>query len=164
MIEENTIIELASVADAAKIAHLSREEVEFGFNWNWTPEKVARAIHNSATNVIVAKDRQYLAGFGIMRYDDMTANLNLFAVDKPYRRCGVGTRLIEWLEVVALNAGIVDISVQLREQNTMGYAFYERAGFEVVDRVPGYYQGREGAIIMTKQLGGSASATLQKDE
>ena len=159
VIEENTTIGLASVADASSIARLSRDEVEFGFTWNWTPKRVTKAIRDIETNVVAAKDRQYLAGFGIMHYADMSASLNLFAVNKPYRRRGIGTSLIEWMEVVALNAGIVDVSVQLREQNTMGYAFYCSVGFEVVDRVSGYYHGLEGGIIMTKQLGKSARAT-----
>lgn len=153
MINGNTEVRLARFSDAPSIAVLSRDEIEFGLGWSWTSSRVRKAIRDRDTNVVVTKDRKILAGFGIMRYEEDNANLSLLAVNKYYRRRGVGTQIIEWLEHVAIIGGIFDISVQLRARNVAASAFYSSLGFEILDRVPALYRRREPGIIMTKQLG-----------
>jgi len=80
MIEENTTIELATHSDASEIAMLSRDLIEQGLSWSWNTERVKKAMRDRSTNVVVARDRSNLAGFGIMKYGYKHANLNLLAV------------------------------------------------------------------------------------
>ena len=157
MIADSISLAIAERADAAAIAALSRDDIEFGLGWSWTPARVERSVRHRDVNVVVAKDGAVLAGFGIMKYGDEGASLNLLAVTRRYRRHGTGTRIVEWLERVAISAGIFEIAVQLRETNAGAKAFYEKLGFEMIDRAPGYYDAQEAAVIMAKQLGVSAS-------
>lgn len=152
MIADKITLGIAELADAATIAALSRDDIEYGLGWSWTPARIERSVRHHDVNVVVAKDADVLAGFGIMKYCDEGASLNLLAVTKHYRRRGTGTRIVEWLERVAVGAGIFEIVVQLREQNVAAKAFYEKLEFEVIDRVPGYYSGEEVGIVMAKQL------------
>ena len=149
-------IAVARRRDASAIALMSRELIEAGLAWSWTPERVARAIASRHTIVAVARSAYRLAGFGIMRYGDDDAHLDLFAVAYGYRRQGLGRRLLEWLEKPALVAGIADVTLEVRAANRGARAFYESSGYRQVEALPGYYQGREAAIRMRRRLGSSA--------
>src|SRR3989304_7711337 len=90
-------LRLARPAEAATIANLSRDLIEYGLRWGWTPIRVAACIRAPNVNVLVACVRENIAGFSIMRYGDNDAHLDLLAVAPTYRRAGVGRRLLEWL-------------------------------------------------------------------
>ncbi len=145
-------IEFATGADAVAIAGLSRRQIEYGLRWRYTPALIRAAIRQRSTNVVVARAGRALAGFGIMSYGENCANLDLLAVPARYRRRGIGKRIVAWLETVALAAGIATVFVQVRKQNPGAIDFYRQLGFAFVDEAPGYYQGRESAIIMYKPL------------
>src|SRR3569832_935113 len=78
-------IRLATLRDARAIAELSRDEIEHGLGWSWTPERVRRSIRDRSTNDEVAYEADKLVGFGIMSYGDEKAHLSLLAVH-PSRR------------------------------------------------------------------------------
>ena len=46
-------IGLATSVDAQTIALISRNEIEQGLRWSWTPPRVRRAIEDRETNVVV---------------------------------------------------------------------------------------------------------------
>ncbi|MBR0347398.1 MAG: hypothetical protein IJI03_19295, partial [Rudaea sp.] len=56
-------IDLAVAADAEAIALLSRDEIENGLRWAWTPARVRRCIADVCSNVIVARDSGRIVGF-----------------------------------------------------------------------------------------------------
>ncbi|HEX5020547.1 MAG TPA: GNAT family N-acetyltransferase [Candidatus Binatia bacterium] len=143
---------MARPADAATIANLSRELIEYGLRWRWTPMRVAASIHDSDVNVLVACVRDNIAGFAIMRYRDDDAHLDLLAVAPPYRRAGVGRRLLEWLEKCAVVAGIFSVALEVRAANEGAQLFYQRMGYRTLVHLPGYYQGVEAALRMVRDL------------
>ena len=153
MIDDHIQITPAHVADSTSIAQLSRNDIEYGLPWSWTPNRIACCVKHKDFNVVVAKDGDLLAGFGIMQYYENGASLSLLAVSVEYRRRAVGTRIIVWLEQVAIYAGIFDIIVQLRERNAGAEAFYRQLAFEPMDRVERYYCNGESALVMSKHLG-----------
>jgi ribosomal-protein-alanine N-acetyltransferase len=73
-------LKLARPADAAAIAALSRDLIEYGLRWRWRPRRVAASIRAPEVNVLVARIHDNLAGFAIMRYGDDVAHLDLLAV------------------------------------------------------------------------------------
>ncbi len=150
MLTECLKIEFASVADAAEISRLSRRHIEYNLRRVYTPGRVRDAIRHRSKNVVVARSEQNLIGFGIMTYGENTANLDLLAVKPDFRRRGVATRLLRWLEKVAQNAGIQQIFVQVRKPNLQAIRLYQKLGYMLIDEIAGYYQGREAAVIMGK--------------
>lgn len=146
-------IRLATLADARAIAALSRVEIEHGLPWNWTPDRVRRAIGDSAINVAVASERDALVGFGIMQYGDEKAHLSLLAVHPSRREHGVGAQLMDWLEKCAVTAGCTRIELEARADNLGALAFYGLRGYERFATVTGYYQGRIDAFRLVKSLG-----------
>lgn len=143
---------LARPRDAQFIAQMSRDLVEAGLHWSWTPARVSTHIRSSASNVLIAKDNGQLSGFAIMQFYDEHAHLNLLAVDPAYRRLGLGQRLVEWQEDTARAGGIFCINLEVRANNAGARAFYRRLGYREAHRIPGYYHGREDAIRMTHDL------------
>lgn len=148
-----TSVEFASGSDAAEIAALSRKYVEYDMDWRYRPSRIRDSIRSKSKNVVVARARGGIAGFGIMTYLRDSANLDLLAVKTGYRRRGVGSRIVAWLEAVARTAGIASVFVQVRKRNRGALRFYQQRDFRVVDEAAGYYQGRETAVILCKKIG-----------
>ena len=145
-------IRLARPADAVAIAHLSRDLIEYDLRWRWTPMRVAASIRAPDVNVLVACVRENIAGFAIMRYGDHDAHLDLLAVAPPYRRAGVGRRLLEWLEKCAVVAGIFNVALEVRVGNEEAQLFYKRMGYRTLAHLLGYYQSIEAARRMGRDL------------
>jgi len=129
-----TDIEFATVSDAVEISELSRKYIEYDLRRVYTPSRIRYLMRNTSKN----------------RED--SANLDLLAVKKLYRRRGVGTQVVQWLEKVARTAGIMNIFVQVRKTNVSAIRFYETLGFHIIEEAAGYYQGRETCVIMCKGI------------
>jgi ribosomal protein S18 acetylase RimI-like enzyme len=150
----NTAVELklARLSDAQHIALMSRDLVESGLPWSWTPRRVALHIRGQESNVLTAWAGGQLVGFAIMQFFDEHAHLNLLAVDPAHRRLGIARQLIEWLEATARVGGIIWINLEVRAGNTGAQEFYRMVGYREIRRIPGYYSGRETAVCMTHDL------------
>jgi ribosomal protein S18 acetylase RimI-like enzyme len=144
---------LAQWSDIVEIARMSRDLIENGLRWSWTPSRVAASVRSPNTIVVVARAADGIAGFGIMRYGDDEAHLDLLGVGRDYRREGLGRRLVEWLEKPAVVAGISAVFLEVRGSNLGAQAFYERLGYRKLAHLAHYYQGRESAMRMGRELG-----------
>jgi ribosomal-protein-alanine N-acetyltransferase len=149
---ELALLGLARHSDALEIAEMSRDLIEHGLSWSWTPARVRRAILGRDCCVLIAHRERRIAGFAIMHFGDQVGHLNLLAVGTEHRRQGLGRQLIDWLSASAIEAGVFRIDLELRETNGDARAFYQSLGFQSLDVVQGYYQGREPALRMSRHL------------
>lgn len=145
-------LELARVSDANAISRISRDHIEAGLGWSWTPARVLRQIRDRETVVLVGRDNRRLVGFAIMSFGDEHGHLALLAVMPSYRRRGLGRQLLRWLEKSARVAGLARIHLEVRASNRTAYAFYMSLGFRETARIAGYYRGVEAAVRMTRRL------------
>ncbi len=145
-------IGLARAGDAREIAEMSRDLIEQGLTWSWTPARVQHFISGPESSVVVARRERRIAAFAIMHFGDDVAHLNLLAVAPEHRRQGLGSQLMDWLTKTALEAGVFRINLELRTHNEGAKIFYSRMGFEQLGIVQGYYQGREAALRMSRRL------------
>jgi ribosomal protein S18 acetylase RimI-like enzyme len=146
-------LRLARSADAAALARLSRREVEAGRDHAvWHERRVRASIRDGETVALVAELDERIAGFAIMRFGTFAAHLHLMAVAAEHRRCGIGRQLLGWLTQSARTAGIGAIHLEVPEQNEDACRFYTAMGYEVRDRVPGYYGGEAGALRLVRRL------------
>jgi [ribosomal protein S18]-alanine N-acetyltransferase len=146
------VVRLATAADVLAIADMSREYIEHGLGWSWTPTRIAAAIHDQSTNVAVIHQSDGVLGFGIMHYGDRSAHLALLAVHPAQRRRGIAARLVAWLEKSADTAGIERIRVEARSDNPGAIAFYQKHGYMQIDRIARYYRGVLDAVRLEKTL------------
>jgi len=149
---EVSLLGLARSSDARPIAEMSRDLIEQGLTWSWTPSRVQHYIGGSESSVVVARRDRRIAAFAIMHFGDEVAHLNLLAVATAHRRQGLGAQMLNWLCATAVVAGVFRVNLELRTHNDEARAFYERCGFEQKGIIQGYYQGREAALRMTKRL------------
>src|SRR5450631_2298833 len=159
---ELSTLALAVATDAGEIAQMSRDLIEQGLTWSWTPARVQHFISGSDSSVVVARRERRgepgrraarcIAAFAIMHFGDDVAHLNLLAVAPQHRRQGLGRQLMDWLTLTAIEAGVFRINLEVRTQNDEARAFYESLGFDPVGVVQGYYQGREAALRMSRRL------------
>ena len=145
-------VSLATLADARGIAEMSRDYVEYGLGWSWTPARVQKAIRDSSTNVAVVRERGEVLGFGIMRYGEQKAHLTLLAVEPAERKRGIGAVLLSWLEKSAVIAGLERVQLEARADNPAAIAFYQEQGYEKAGTAPGYYRGVVDAVRLEKSL------------
>jgi [ribosomal protein S18]-alanine N-acetyltransferase len=149
---ELAFIGLARASDAREIAEMSRDLIEQGLTWSWTTARVQHFISAAESSVLVARREHRIAAFAIMHFGDDVAHLNLLAVSPEHRRQGLGSQLMTWLTLSAVEAGVFRINLELRTNNEAARMFYERLGFDQLGMVQGYYQGREAALRMSRQL------------
>jgi [ribosomal protein S18]-alanine N-acetyltransferase len=168
---ELSTLALADAGDAREIAEMSRDLIEQGLTWSWTPARVQHFISGPESSVVVARrerrdeprdsDTRWMAtrrptpriaAFAIMHFGDDVAHLNLLAVAPEHRRQGLGRQLMDWLTATAIEAGVFRINLEVRTQNDQARAFYENLGFVSRGVVQGYYQGREAALRMSRRL------------
>lgn len=152
MLMPDLVLQIADARDARAIAQMSRDLIETGLGWSWTPARVGAAIRHPEVLVVTARKDERIIGFGIMEFGDETAHLSLFAVLPQFQRHGVGREMFEWLRTSALTAGIAAIKLELRVENSAAQCFYHSFGFEKVGLTAGYYRGRETALRMLLNL------------
>jgi ribosomal-protein-alanine N-acetyltransferase len=148
----------ARSTDARHLAEMSQQYVEAGLRPAWTAARINWHLRHPESVVLTARCGGTTAGFAIMRYGDDVAHLNLLAVDPEHRRRGVGRKLMLWLEETALTAATYIIGLEMRATNQAAYAFYTGLGYRELERVPGYYQGVEHAIRMSRDVRTSRDA------
>lgn len=134
------------------MAEMSRELIEVGLDWRYTPRRMAALIGDSETMALVACDASSIQGFAIMQFGDEHAHLILLCVRPAQQKRGIGRRLHEWLVESARVAGIASIQLELRADNAVALAFYRRLGFTETQLVPGYYGSQFAARRMVLQL------------
>jgi ribosomal-protein-alanine N-acetyltransferase len=155
-------IRLAMLSDAERIAVMSRDFIEHGLGWGWDAARVARRIRHRATNVVVAESGDDMVGFGIMEYADDQAHLLLFGVEPIYRRRGIGSGLLKWLETCATTAGTELIFLESRVTNTTARGFYAAHGYRELAIMQRYYSGREDAVRMGKDLAAAGAGGVTR--
>jgi len=147
----------ARAHEARAMAEMSRELIEAGLAWRYTPSRMAALISDPETVALVACDGPCLHGFAVMHFGDVDAHLALLCVQPAQRQRGIGRRLHEWLIESARVAGIASIRLELRADNAAALSFYRRLGFAETQFVPGYYDGQVAARRMALLLHETAS-------
>ncbi|MBT8446515.1 MAG: GNAT family N-acetyltransferase [Gammaproteobacteria bacterium] len=152
-------IRLAGRADAAELSLMSRNLIERGLPWSWTPPRIQAAIDNAETNVVVAEDLGCITGFAVMSFAEDSAHLNLLAVRPSNQRQGLGRRLLRWLEAAAVTAGAWIIELEVRVDNVGARNFYRRLGYRTAATIHRYYDRSITAIQMRTDLSRPVAST-----
>lgn len=74
-------------------------------------------------------------------------------VREDRRRQGIGRRLLTTAEEWFREQGVKRVRLETAVENPAAVAFWQKAGFEVIGRLPRYYLDRYDAYRMEKELG-----------
>ena len=143
---------LAKMDEATVMAEMSRELIEAGLGWRYTPIRMAGLISDPETLTLVASEASLVRGFAVMRLYEEHAHLALLCVSPQQQQRGIGRRMTEWLVESAEVAGSGSIRLELRVDNLSALAFYRRLGFTETELVPGYYSPQIAARRMVRTL------------
>lgn len=135
------------------MAEMSRDLIEAGLDWRYTPSRIAALIGAHDTMALVARAGPHILGFAVMHFGDDEAHLVLLCVRPAQRRRGIGRGLLDWLLESARVAGIRTIGLELRADNAAALAFYRQLGFVQGQAVAGYYGAGIAAQRMMLRLG-----------
>lgn len=146
-------LRLARAADVPTLAAMSRDLIESGLDWRYTPGRLTRQMLDPDTVAVVACEGSRLQGFAVMKFGELDAHLMLLCVEQQQQRRGIGRQLMQWLLQSARVAGTVEIALELRADNATAEAFYRQLGFVPTQLRRGYYDGRVDARCMLLRLG-----------
>ena len=133
----------------AQVAAL--EKVCFG-SAAWSENSIATELENPLALWIVADDDGKVLGYvGSQTVMDETDMMNI-AVHPDFRHQGIATGLVVDLIGALKLRGSHCLTLEVRASNEPAKALYEKMGFRMVGRRPGYYQNpREDALILRKE-------------
>jgi ribosomal protein S18 acetylase RimI-like enzyme len=81
---------------------------------------------------LVVRDGDKLIGTILCSHDGRRGYLHHLAVDKRYRRQGIGSDLVQRCLTALAKEGIIKCNIYFLEENQAGMAFWERNGFELL--------------------------------
>lgn len=147
-----TRIRLARLADARQMALMSRQEIEHGLSWGWTPDRIRAAIRSPNNVVLAAVQGRRLCGFALLQIIENRSHLCLLAVAQGLRRQGLGRRLVTRLMQISRDRGCIAMQLELRLCNLEARALYRTLGFRLISHIANYYENKEPAAVMTRDL------------
>ncbi|HUX67150.1 MAG TPA: ribosomal protein S18-alanine N-acetyltransferase [Terriglobales bacterium] len=95
---------------------------------------------------------QTCAGYVAMQWLADEAEVESLAVREEFRRQGVGQALLAAGLEAAHTAGVRYVFLEVRESNAAARAFYQRSGFHLAGRRPGYYHRPPEAALLLRAL------------
>ena len=122
----------------------------------WSRETLVWELENSdVTRVHVLRDDdEVVIAFSVcwIIFDEL--HINTLAVAPHVRRRGHATALLRAVMAEAQEAGAGKATLEVRASNAAALALYERLGFRVSARRPGYYSNPpEDALILWREGG-----------
>lgn len=147
-------IERAQVKDADIIAKMHAQ----GFYHGWPREDFAAYIAGEGTPLYVACDKgRRIAGFAMIRHLGEEAELITIAVDKKWRKKGIGLALMRAIFSDLLMSPAKKLFLEVAADNQPALSLYTKLGFLKISERKGYYPRPDGApataIVMARDLG-----------
>jgi ribosomal protein S18 acetylase RimI-like enzyme len=99
----------------------------------------AKVIHDKSSVqpelFFVATLNEQVVGTVIGGYDGHRGWIYSLAVNPHYRRCGIGSALMQHVEAALIASGCPKINLQVLNTNLQVVSFYEKLGYRVEERV-----------------------------
>ena len=118
----------------------------------WTYDVLQEELNNPNSEYFVAKFGNNILGFaGIWKAVD-DVHITDIVVKKSNRQTGIGSKLLEKLIQTAKSQNFNSITLEVNEHNLPAINLYLKYGFKNVGFRKKYYNNKDNAIIMTKEL------------
>lgn len=114
------------------------------FNYELNKE----SFDNDFLKTLVYEDG-FIKGVLVYQYIYNRAEIDYIIVDNNYRKLGIATKLLKYLQD---SYNLDNITLEVRESNKEAINFYLKNGFKEVTRRKNYYKEEDG-ILMIKNLG-----------
>ena len=144
---------LTDASADAEIDAVAALEIE-SFTNPWSRETLVWELRNSDVTraYLLRNDEDRVVAFCLcwVIFDEL--HINTVAVAPTDRRQGLAMALLRQVIAEAAQAGASKATLEVRASNTAALALYERLGFHVAARRPGYYtKPAEDALILWRE-------------
>lgn len=116
----------------------------------WSEAQLSSEIALPEGRVWIARNADGIAGFLVARRELDELHVLLTGVALAWQRRGTASRIFEAL--LAGEAALARVHLEVRENNTGAQGFYRALGFRADGRRPRHYAGGETAILMSRVL------------
>ena len=141
-------------ADIAPILEIDRRS--FAWPWNricFAGELDSNRGCNYTLKYVDQNNAQNVIGYIICRLVNQELHILRIAVKPGWREYGLATRLLDRAIDQAARKGAHAAFLEVRPSNRPARAFYDRHGFRLIGKKPGYYTDtREDALVLIKNL------------
>lgn len=135
--------------DVPDVAELERKI----FSDAWSERAIMETLEQKQTMLLSAYEDKKLVGYVILYYVLEDGEIARIAVDDPYRRKGVASRMLRELEILCKDNGVSKLLLDVRESNAAAYSFYEKQGFTRDGFRRNYYSDPvENAVLMSREI------------
>ena len=132
--------------------NLIKDNLIKDFDDFWTYDILNDELNNPNSEYFVAKlENNILCFAGIWKAVD-DVHITDIVVKKSNRQTGIGSKLLEKLIQTAKSQNFNSITLEVNEHNQPAINLYLKYGFKNVGFRKKYYNNKDNAIIMTKEL------------
>lgn len=120
----------------------------------WTYQGFFSSIESGHSAWLICQDGAPI-GFALMMMVLDEAHLLKIAIMPTHQRQGLGEQFLEQMFVVAKEASVSQMFLEVRPSNVAARGLYEKKGFDTVGRRKDYYpaaEGREDALVMMRDM------------
>lgn len=131
---------------------IARLEAE-NFTDAWSEESLGSTFEYDYNHLLIEEKEGRVVGYIIYADIQGDAELLRIAVDKRYRRTGIGNKLMKDMISELVDAGTDRISLEVRAHNLPAIALYKKYGFEEIFVRENYYHNPDDdALILIKGM------------
>ena len=119
----------------------------------WSEAYFKKAYKEYPNDFLVAKLSGRVTGY-ILGYakSNKSGLIKTLAVNKRYRRQGIGRKLVNFTVQRLKQKGLKKIVLHIRKENQTANSFYKKVGFRTVKIIKKYYPNSQDAYLMEKDL------------
>jgi ribosomal-protein-alanine N-acetyltransferase len=141
------VVDRMTLDDLDAVRDIERES----FSTPWPTHAYRSELEkNRLAHYFVARHQDQVIGYAGLWMMVDEAHITTFAVRRPWRRHGVGERLLVALLDLASSRGAIEATLEVRPSNIPARRLYEKFGFRHMGLRTRYYSdNNEDALIMT---------------
>ena len=125
---------------------------EEAFNSGYARKTFEKEFENKIAIYLVAVNYSEVVGYiGVWNICG-AADIIDVAVLKEFRRCGIGSMLLEKMIDICKEKAVFEINLEVRVSNLAARELYKKFGFKENGLRKKYYENTEDAVLMTKKL------------
>jgi ribosomal-protein-alanine N-acetyltransferase len=118
----------------------------------WSPASCAAELSAGGGYVTTRAPEGNIAGYLFYRIILDEMHIMKVATDQPWRNRRIASCLLEKAVALARGKGLRQVCLEVRASNLPAINLYAKHGYTRSGRRPGYYDNREDAIIMTRNI------------
>ncbi len=122
------------------------------FSNPWSMKSLETELENPIANYFVALCDGKVAGYGGYWWVFFEGEITNIAVHEKFRRKGIASKILEAMIDKCIETDTSAIHLEVRVSNESAISLYKKFGFKEDGIRPKYYDNKEDALLMTKEI------------